>query len=51
MIMERMDDSMKIVRLEGSPNRQGSSNMLAEEFAKEKVYTSSGHMRKERTGE
>lgn len=34
MIMERMDDSMKIVILEGSPNRQGSSHMLAEEFAK-----------------
>ena len=25
---------MKIVLLEGSPNRQGSSHMLAEEFAK-----------------
>lgn len=34
MIMERMDDSMKIVIFEGSPNRQGSSHMLTEEFAK-----------------
>lgn len=25
---------MKIVMLEGSPNRQGSSNMLAGEFAR-----------------
>ena len=29
-----MDDRMKIVILEGSPNRNGSSNMLAEEFIK-----------------
>lgn len=29
-----MDDRMEIVILEGSPNRQGSSHMLAEEFAK-----------------
>ena len=26
-----MDDRMKIVILEGSPNRQGSSHMLAED--------------------
>lgn len=29
-----MDDRMEIVILEGSPNRQSSSHMLAEEFAK-----------------